>query len=239
MIEHRVEYYAHAARLARRHEPRERLVAAEMRVDVVVIAYVVLMIRHGREDRSQIQRVHAEPYQIIELLPYPVEIAARKALGRGLCAPFQIDIRRIAVAAAVKPVYEYLINDRARKPIDARHNVAAIDESELKEIVVRERKIVALGRAVLRKVILLAVAGFEQKYVCEPFVCKFQPYDEVVEKIVGQAQFHARRMTLRAKKMLYAVQNIDAFEIVFRRAKPYLDGVVVERKAVQRIGLVI
>ena len=57
MVEHRVQNDAHAARLARVHKLAERFVAAEMRVYVVVVAYVVFVIGHRREYRREIQSV--------------------------------------------------------------------------------------------------------------------------------------------------------------------------------------
>ena len=120
MVGHDVQQVAHAARVQSLAQRNQRLVAAKMRVDVLVVGHVVLVVRLGGEDRVEIQRGDAQLLDIIQLLRNALQVAAvedqreggvvrrQRAPGEGLRALAAVFVlvglrivRRIAVGETV------------------------------------------------------------------------------------------------------------------------------------------
>ena len=57
-------------------EPAKRVVAAEHRVDFLVVVRVVAMVRGRLEDRREVDRVDAQVGQVVELLDHADEVAS-------------------------------------------------------------------------------------------------------------------------------------------------------------------
>src|SRR5581483_11950826 len=114
------------ARVRGRGQRRERLVAAEQRVDPGERRRVVAVVRPGREERRQVEDVGAEGRDVVEVLLDPAQVAAEE-LGGGLR---RAPLRQRVPLAAHRPlgrlhcqpargeaVREDLVHDRARMPV--------------------------------------------------------------------------------------------------------------------------
>ncbi len=88
----------------------QAVVAAEKRVDVVIVVRVITMIGSRSKDRVEVQRRDSQILQVIEILGDPIQIAAFETVMRGRRVPrFKTDIRQ--TVAACKTIGKNLIED--------------------------------------------------------------------------------------------------------------------------------
>ena len=121
VVEHAVEHHPHAPRVAGVQELAQCGVAAEHRVDLLVVVRVVAVVAGGLEDRREVDRVDAEVLQIVELLDHADEVAALVAVRRRRVAP-GVQARGLGDGqAAGEAVGEDLVEDGVADPVGRRH----------------------------------------------------------------------------------------------------------------------
>ena len=97
VVQRGVRDHAQAALAGLAGQALEVVVAAEGRIDALVVAGVVLVIAGGLEDRRQVQRVDAQLAQVIELVDEAGEVAAEEVVV--------VDrVRAVAAARLVRAV---------------------------------------------------------------------------------------------------------------------------------------
>ena len=84
MVEHAVGDHAHIARVRFVEQPPESAIAAQDRIDVVVVIGVIAVIGCRSKDRIEVERCNAEVLQIIQLFGHAQQIAPFEAerIGR-------------------------------------------------------------------------------------------------------------------------------------------------------------
>ena len=96
------------------------IVAAEQRIDVVVVVRVVAVVRRRSEDRSQVERRDAQGGEVVEPLDDAEQVAALEAVRRGRRVPrFERAGLRDALARR-EAVGEDLVEDRVADPVRSR-----------------------------------------------------------------------------------------------------------------------
>ncbi len=75
VVEHSVQHHPHAAAVRLVDQIGEQGLVAKRRVDVEVVDGVVLVIRHRREHRAEVQPVHAERLQVGQVVQHPLQVA--------------------------------------------------------------------------------------------------------------------------------------------------------------------
>ena len=116
VVEDAVEDHAHPAGVGRVEELAEGGVAAEERVDPVVVPGVVAVVRGGGEDRVEVEGVHAEVLQVVELLGDAEEVAPLEAVGGRRGVP-GLEVRGPGEALAPREaVGEDLVEDGVADP---------------------------------------------------------------------------------------------------------------------------
>ena len=83
VVEDAVEDDLHAARVGRVEQLAQRRVAAQQRVDHLVVVRVVTVVGRRGEDGIQVQRRDAELAQVVEMLGDAQQIAAFETGTRG------------------------------------------------------------------------------------------------------------------------------------------------------------
>jgi hypothetical protein len=85
VVEHAVEDDPHAALVGAIEELAQRRVAAEQWIHRQVVVRVIAMVRGRLEHRGEVQRVHAQRLDVIEVLDDPEQVAALEpVVGRRL-----------------------------------------------------------------------------------------------------------------------------------------------------------
>ena len=136
----------------------EIFLRAEHRVDALVIGGIVAVVGIRHEDRVQIQNADAERFQIRQLLPDAVQVAAEEVAAPvalrvrrilRLLVPVFMDrerlqlLRQVAVARAEKAVGQDLIHHRALREI--RDGEVRRDHAELPFIAVFHVRLAAVA----------------------------------------------------------------------------------------------
>ena len=84
MVEHAVEHDADAPGVRLVDHPAQGGVAAEHRVDLLVVVRVVAMVRRRLEDRREVHGIDAQVHQVIQVLDHADQVAPLVAVvGRG------------------------------------------------------------------------------------------------------------------------------------------------------------
>ena len=116
MVEDAVEDDAHPTGVGGVEELAEGGVAAEERVDPVVVPGVVPVVRGGSEDRVEIEGGDAEVLQVVELLGDTEEVASLEAVGGRRGVP-RLEVRGPREALAPREaVGEDLVEDGVADP---------------------------------------------------------------------------------------------------------------------------
>ena len=76
MVAREVAHDANSALVGRGGQPGKRLVAAEQLVDLVEPVSVIAMVGARRKERGEVEQVHPEPLEVVEVLSHAVEVAA-------------------------------------------------------------------------------------------------------------------------------------------------------------------
>ncbi len=78
VVHHCVEHHAHPASAERFQETPERVVATQVRIDVLEVDGVVPVRARRGEDRVEVERRHAEILEVGEGLAHAVEVATEE-----------------------------------------------------------------------------------------------------------------------------------------------------------------
>ena len=87
VVEDAIEHDADALGMRCFDQTAQGLVAAQHRIDLVVIVRVIAMVARRLEDRRQVDRVDPQVHQMIQVLDNPPQITAVIALLRGRRVP--------------------------------------------------------------------------------------------------------------------------------------------------------
>ena len=168
MVKHRIQHDFYTHRMGFFYKFLQIGFTAEIFVYLVIIAYVVLMVRHGTKYGSKVQGVYPQPVQISQFSGYALYIPARKTFGVGDIPPFEIDVRFVfACAAHIESFDENLIKRRRIHPADGFYYIAFIYVSILKTVIITQFEIEFFGQPVLRvKIHVFAAGNF--KHVHQP-----------------------------------------------------------------------
>ena len=124
MVEHRVHHHADPGIVRLLHQRGKLLVGAEVRIHPLIAFRIVFVYRARREDRSQVQPVHAEIPQIPEFFPDPGQIAAEAfPVCHRAGAPRRFPRLRSGAAEAIG---KNLIPDRIAHPLRRRGDIRGI-----------------------------------------------------------------------------------------------------------------
>ena len=179
VVEHAVQHHAHAARRGLAAQLTEILLAAEQRVDALVIARVVAVVGIGLKDRVEVDRGHAQALQIVELLDHAAQRAPEKVvvqdlavlvrtIGRDIVPVFMQHARGDALALGLhgKPVPaeavgEDIIGDALAEP--ARRLIGRVVDGQLVFIAQRVDDLAAA--AIAARAVARAVRGVDGEIV--------------------------------------------------------------------------
>ncbi len=142
VVEDAVQYEAHPASVARRHELAHRVLAAQHRVHLHEVTGVVPMVRGAQEHRRGVQRVHAERLDVVQVRGDAAQRAALEAADGGRRSPrVHLRARREARGVGREAVGEDLVHHRVLPPVERARRVRGrgLDDPPRRSVVVRER----------------------------------------------------------------------------------------------------
>ena len=117
VVEDAVEHDADAPGVGFVDQPAEGRVAAEHRVDLLVVVRVIAMVRGRLEDRREVDGVDAQVAQIVEMLDDADQVAALVAVIRRRRAPL-VEVPGLGDRQAPRePIGEDLVEDRVADPV--------------------------------------------------------------------------------------------------------------------------
>ncbi len=117
VVEDAVEHDANPSRVRLVDHPPQRGVAAQHRVDFLVVVGVIAMIRRRLEDRREIHGAHAQVDQVIQVLHDADQVAALISVIGRRRTPF-VEVARLRNGHAPgEPVGEDLVEDRVADPV--------------------------------------------------------------------------------------------------------------------------
>ncbi len=117
VIEHAVEDDPHSACVGFVDELSQSRVAAQERIDHLVVVGVVAMVRCRSEDRSQVQRRYAEAREVVEVFNDTEQVAALEAVMGGRRVPGLERARLGHSSAGGETVRKDLVEDGVPDPI--------------------------------------------------------------------------------------------------------------------------
>src|SRR3954451_22902712 len=116
MVEYTIQHHLQATPMRLVEQGAEGSVAAQQRIDLVVIVGMVAMVRGRLEDRSEVDRRRAKRLNVIEMLDYAQQVAAFVALNRRRAIP-GLKIARLGQLVALREaVGENLVEDGVLDP---------------------------------------------------------------------------------------------------------------------------
>ena len=116
VIEYAVEHNADAVLMGLVHQLLEGLLVPEVGVNLRVIHRIVLMVGAGQKNRAQIQGIHTQLLQIIQLFDQPAQVTAVLAGNLGQFAPGGLVLRIQRGIAVAEAVQEDLVEHGALHP---------------------------------------------------------------------------------------------------------------------------
>ena len=106
----------------------EVLLVANQGIDLKVVQRVIAVVGSGEEDRRQVDEVHAQVVNIVDLFQDALEVASAHNAPVRLGAPGGQPFRQLT--DAVKAVHEDLVADAAPRPVGHHVLLAAEDAGE-------------------------------------------------------------------------------------------------------------
>ena len=116
VVEDAVKDNAHATRVAGVEQFAHCRVPTEERIDLEVVIRVVPVVRRGGEHRIEVDRVDAEPLEMVEVFDHAEQVTALEAVDRRRRVP---RLQRPGLGhpcAASEAVREDLVEDRVPDP---------------------------------------------------------------------------------------------------------------------------
>ncbi len=117
VIENTIKDNPHAALVGTVEQLTQRVIAAQQRIDVVVIKGVIPVVRGRGKDRAGIDCRDTQILQIIELLRDAVQVSPLKSMGRRGGVPGFKVLYRCDPAAACEPIGGALLEDSVLHPL--------------------------------------------------------------------------------------------------------------------------
>ena len=166
MAEYAVEDDAYALGLRRMHEVLKLLVRAEDRVDLMVVARIVVMIARRLENGIEIDDGNAKLPQVGKLRLQPLDIAAEEIVLHdfpgidilvvaGLIAPVRVHdgalLLNDCIALAAEAIGEDLVHDGVLRPVGGLR--ALVEHGDLK----RRRRVVVNAAHAAQMLVVVAV----------------------------------------------------------------------------------
>ncbi len=165
VVEYPVQHQFHAHLVSAYSQTLQRRVAAEVRIDLVIVLGIVLMHARRGKNRVQVQRRHAQLLQVRQFAADAVQIAAVKGrggvailqrvlpvapnyLGAGRMMAIAAALDAVLAAAAGEAIGENLVEQLIRHPLGA---IVRIVDGELRQLARRR------WRPALRAEPLLAI----------------------------------------------------------------------------------
>ena len=239
VIENCVQHDADSRRVRTGNKIGKVLFPAEHFIDLIIVRRVILVVADRAEHGREIEGVHAQLFEIGQLLRNPLEVAARKALGRRTLPPREVDIAIVLLKiAARKAVDKDLIEARVLHPTDGDVNVRLVEIGELKGVIIAQREVERLRQPVLRIVVRLSALR-QRKDVDEAHVVELQFRRIIVEEAVGIGKAHGRGEADFGEVILPAVNNLHGGRILLCRAQAQRHAVLGKRVGILRLRFMV
>ena len=117
VVEHAIQNHFHLALVGGLEQFLEGSIATQNRIHAQIILGVIPMVGRALEDGAQVERVHAQVLQVVQLLGHAQQVAALKAVVGGLVVPW-LQVGRLVDALALgKAIREDLIEDGVFDPV--------------------------------------------------------------------------------------------------------------------------
>ena len=156
VVEHAVQQHAHAARVRSLHQLTEGSLSAEPRVHIIIIHDAVFVVGGGGVNGRKIQAVNAQVAQVIQMLRYARQVAAKVHPGGWLCIPRRSDIGLFAHAVG-KALRKNLVHDGRIRPGNMPVYIAGKNIGVLEEGVVSALKIIRARKPFFAEVKALVI----------------------------------------------------------------------------------
>ena len=219
MVENGVEDNAHPARVRLGRKAAESLVAAKHGIDAEIVADVVFVVGTRLEYRREVQRIDAQFLQIVELLPYSVEVAPRKAFRVRNVSPFQIDVFLFVLCIPYKETLDkYLIDDRLAHPRYLAVHVARVDIRALEKVEITQFKVIFFRYTVFRK-IEIPLLRMQKKNIRETGIRKRHLDAKIVEKVIRAKQVHRASFPLFRPFVFHRIDDVRRADFSLCRAQ--------------------